>query len=1016
MIKVSQLVDSQLSDFFRQEYPTFVKFFEEYYKATEIDGASTGLLRKIQKYQNADFYKDGIILETTLAVDIDETQEYIELSQKTDNKGRAIWERFPEEGILLLDDGTNREIVQYKNISFGTLSSIRRGSSGTTKLGDLLNDSTFLNTTGAAFSASNTTVTNISHLFLATLFKNLKSQYFSGIPIERLNQDISVPTILKYIKDFYASKGTSPAIEFLFRSAFNDEKILVRYPNEQLLKSSVSTWSVDTILQGTLIKFYDNATVDNLPGLVLKQITYGYDQTIGEATANIEKVIPIKSGNDTLYRIFLNAESIIGNFQPANETRSNSTFGSNNETLVVDSTIGFPEINGEFYVEGINDTDGIPISFSYAEKTATEFFGVATNATGFSGVPKSQSVFGSNILYVVSDSQDNPFKDGYTASFRPAGLISETPITGKGLFVKEEDVVEFGLSGKKQDSPINSSWRQNVPSTEDNVRVVSYAGTMVNTYISGSYIVSRGVNQVFENDSHVFVSSNGFPDVLSIGEIRQGPHSALAVASQRHLKKIPKVPSLGKSKVKQPDNGTIGVTVDGVPIISMTGQNTELDGPILGQGGQLVSAGELNDITVVDGGYGYTAPPKVIISDDFGQGAIATALISGGKVIGVTLSSPGAYQQTPEVTISAGSGAQMTTEFASNNVTGEIKNLNIIQAGQDYTQVPEIVIVDESGRGRGARFVVSTIDPTSGSISAIRKVSGGYDYDVSKTKIYIVPTASGATVEAQLTEWHRDNIKEYQRYSDKHNGYPFPGLIPEYHSAYNYVGNPIGIRNVLTDNIVAGNEQAGNLAHSPILGWAYDGVPIYGPVGYEDPLPSQSGDWSIKRLESSYFLKDARNAIGIVAYQMGTFTEDYEYKPDGDPLHQDLDEFNGRFCETPEFPLGRYCYFTTVHSSRDPNQVDRYDIKPRFPYVIGPTFKYAPESSNWDSTSILKNLPSDVIRVRDVNNNLPQFGSLVGATVSNVSSGSIDSVIVENAGTNYQDGNQFFNPKWGTGD
>ena len=149
---------------------------------------------------------------------------------------------------------------------------------------------------------------------------------------------------------------------------------------------------------------------------------------------------------------------------------------------------------------------------------------------------------------------------------------------------------------------------------------------------------------------------------------------------------------------------------------------------------------------------------------------------------------------------------------------------------------------------------------------------------------------------------------------------------------------------------------------------------------------------------------------------MGTFTEDYEYKPDGDPLHQDLDEFNGRFCETPEFPLGRYCYFTTVHSSRDPNQVDRYDIKPRFPYVIGPTFKYAPESSNWDSTSILKNLPSDVIRVRDVNNNLPQFGSLVGATVSNVSSGSIDSVIIENAGTNYQDGNQFFNPKWGTGD
>ena len=1020
MIKVSQLVDSQLSDFFRQEYPTFVKFFEEYYKATEIDGASTGILRQIQKYQNADFYKDGIILETTLANDISANDTYIELSQKTDNKQRAIWKRFPEEGIILLDDGTNQEIVQYKSIDkwTGALSKVRRGSSGTTKLGDLLTDSTFINTTGTAFSASNTKVTNISHLFLATLFKNLKSQYFSGIPIERLNQDISVPTILKYIKDFYASKGTSPAIEFLFRSAFNDEKILVRYPNEQLLKSSVSTWSVDTVLQGTLIKFGTGITEDDLPGLVLKQITYGYDQTIEEATASIEKVVPIKSGNDTLYRIFLNAESVIGKFQPANETRSNTTFGSGNKSLIVDSTIGFPEINGEFYIEGIKDVNGIPISFSYAEKTATEFYDVSTNAVGFSAVSKNEAVFGSNILYVVSDPTINPLLDGYSASFRPNGLISDIPISGRGLFAKEGDSIEFGLSGKKQDSPITSSWRQNVPSTNDNIKTVSVSGNMNGIYLTSGYQVARSVTQVFENDTHVFVSSNGFPDVLSIGQIRQGPHAGLSPASQRHLKKIPKVPTLGKSKVKQPDNGTIGITVDGVPIISLTGQNTELDNKDKMPVAQLISSGELSSITVVDGGVGYTAPPKVVIDDADGAGAIATAQISGGKVVGVTLSAFGAYRSTPEVTISSGSGAQMQAVFPTNNVTGEITSLDIIQAGRDYTQVPEIVIVDESGRGRGARFVVSTIDATSGSISSIRKVSGGYDYDTSKTKIYIVPTSSGATIEANVTEWHRDNIKQYSQYSDNHNGYPFPGLIPEYHDAYNYVGNPVGIRNILVDNIVTGNEQRGGqsglaLQHSPIIGWAYDGVPIYGPVGYTNPLDTSS---PLKRLESSYFVRDARNAIGVTAHPMGTFIEDYEYKPDGDPLHQDLDEFNGRICITPEFPLGRYCYFTTVHASQDNNQLDKFDIKPRFPYVVGPTFKYAPETSNWNAISILKNLPSDVIRVRDENNNLPQFGSLVGATVSNVSSGSIDSVIIENGGTNWSSNNVNFNPRWGAGD
>mgnify|MGYP003315252516 CR=1 FL=1 len=120
----------------------------------------------------------------------------------------------------------------------------------------------------------------------------------------------------------------------------------------------------------------------------------------------------------------MNAESVIGHFQPANETRSNTTFGIINKTLVVDSTIGFPEINGEFYVEGINDVNDIPISFSYAEKTATEFYDVSTSALSFPGVGKNLSVFGSNILYVVSDSQANPLTDYYSASFRPCLLYT----------------------------------------------------------------------------------------------------------------------------------------------------------------------------------------------------------------------------------------------------------------------------------------------------------------------------------------------------------------------------------------------------------------------------------------------------------------------------------------------------------------------------------------------------------------------------------------------------------------
>ena len=42
------------------------------------------------------------------------------------------------------------------------------------------------------------------------------------------------------------------------------------------------------------------------------------------------------------------------------------------------------------------------------------------------------------------------------------------------------------------------------------------------------------------------------------------------------------------------------------------------------------------------------------------------------------------------------------------------------------------------------------------------------------------------------------------------------------------------------------------LTHSPIIGWAFDGNPIYGPYAYSDPTDQSS---EITRLDSSYRLK-----------------------------------------------------------------------------------------------------------------------------------------------------------------
>ena len=111
--------------------------------------------------------------------------------------------------------------------------------------------------------------------------------------------------------------------------------------------------------------------------------------------------------------------------------------------------------------------------------------------------------------------------------------------------------------------------------------------------------------------------------------------------------------------------------------------------------------------------------------------------------------------------------------------------------------------------------------------------------------------------------------------------------------------------------------------HSPIIGWAYDGIPIYGPYGFEDIDDIQSGS---KRMESSYILDAARvyNRPSITTWPAGSFIDDYYYNDSGD-----LDEHGGRFAKTPDFTDGVYAYYASV----DLNQV------PQFPYYIGDTYR-----------------------------------------------------------------------------
>ena len=121
--------------------------------------------------------------------------------------------------------------------------------------------------------------------------------------------------------------------------------------------------------------------------------------------------------------------------------------------------------------------------------------------------------------------------------------------------------------------------------------------------------------------------------------------------------------------------------------------------------------------------------------------------------------------------------------------------------------------------------------------------------------------------------------------------------------------------------------------HSPLIGFALDGYPVYGPYGIDDK-------GRLRRFRSSYRLRAITKRTTLpdgaeltpsqegppvgLDFPLGTFVEDYEYLTGSG----DLDEANGRFARTPEYPNGTYAYFLSTD--------DRGRLM--YPYLMGAVY------------------------------------------------------------------------------
>ena len=189
---------------------------------------------------------------------------------------------------------------------------------------------------------------------------------------------------------------------------------------------------------------------------------------------------------------------------------------------------------------------------------------------------------------------------------------------------------------------------------------------------------------------------------------------------------------------------------------------------------------------------------------------------------------------------------------------------------------------------------------------------------------------------ATTQAWNRDAIVAERAGFDCSKGHPAQG---NYHHHQNPSAFKLDLTVISTicdiydaDGLYVINANE----HSPLIGYSYDGFPVYGAYAFKNA----DGTGGITRMKSGYQLRNittrTTSPTGATVtggpavsttYPLGYFREDYEFITHTGEADY-LDSHNGRFCITPEYPNGIYCYFATVDA----------DWNSAYPYLVGPTY------------------------------------------------------------------------------
>ena len=413
--KISSFIEDRFPEFVRTHHPVFVDFLRLYYQFME----SAKITLSSAQIQ------DRVLLENLLTTNYlileDGSRVYTEDSLfGAFEKGETITGQTSGATSIILAEDNNNSILYVEQNRHLQVGEVIVGSSS--------------KASGIIGKYQGNPVQTIQQLLeyanidrtITDFLDQFRDAYLTAIP-NTLADGVSKRNLVKNIRDMYRAKGTRKGHELFFRLLFAETPEIF-YPTDNLLKVSAGDWTSDTVVRITA----DEGDPNNLVG---QTITQSVNVVLGAtvASASVESVVQMQEGENTVYQLILNLDSILG------------TFVSGATIQGIDSTDADQSVTGtvQTILTGASVTKG-------GSLYTTEDSVLVTSATGQQAQIDIVDVGAGEIDEIIIDNPGQNYEVGQDIYFNNAntegsGASAKITCIGGAIGPEAGDIAEYGM-------------------------------------------------------------------------------------------------------------------------------------------------------------------------------------------------------------------------------------------------------------------------------------------------------------------------------------------------------------------------------------------------------------------------------------------------------------------------------------------------------------------------------------------------------------------------------------------